>query len=71
LASITLLAIGAAPARADGAKRPNVLVILADDKYESAGHKAQNLRKNRQNAGLFASFQIARNHFKFRGITGN
>ena len=34
LASIAFLAYGAAPAHAEPAKRPNVLVILADDKYE-------------------------------------
>jgi hypothetical protein len=38
------------------ARKPNLIWIMADDKYESTGHKAQNLRENRQNAGLFARF---------------
>ena len=56
---------------ADSVRRPNIVLILADDKYESSGKKAQNLRENRQNAGLFARFQIAGNYGEFRGITGN
>lgn len=66
-----LLAAVAAPSAAAAAKRPNVLVILADDKYESAGREAQNLRENRQNSRVFARFQIAGDRDKFRGITGS
>jgi hypothetical protein len=51
--------------------RTNFLIVLADDKYESAEPKAQNLRENRQNAAFPAKSQIAGNYGKFRGITGN
>lgn len=34
------------------AEKANVVIIFADDKYESAGPEAENLRKNRQNAGF-------------------
>ena len=58
-------------AAADVPARPNVLVILADDKYESGEPRAQKRRKNRENWPFSAGFEIAGNCGKFRGIPGN
>ena len=58
-------------AAADVPARPNVLVILADDKYEFVGLKAKNLREKRQNLGFSFKSRIAGNRGKFGGITGN
>jgi hypothetical protein len=51
---------------ADNPEKPNVVLVFADDKYESAGPKAEKLRENRQNARFFARIQIAGNYGKFR-----
>lgn len=37
---------------AEPAGRPNIVFILADDKYESTGPKPKNLRENRQNTAF-------------------
>jgi hypothetical protein len=63
------LAAGAAPPQAGS--RPNIVVVLADDKYECAAHEAENLRQNRQITAFSAQSQIARNCGEFRGIAGN
>lgn len=52
-------------------RRPNVVLILADDKYEYRAHEAQNLRQNRENAVFSARYQIAGNCGEFRGIAGD
>ncbi|HEV7221507.1 MAG TPA: hypothetical protein VGN42_02335 [Pirellulales bacterium] len=53
------------------ARRPNVVLIIADDKYEYRAHEAANLRENRQNTAFSAQSQIAGNCGEFRGIAGD
>lgn len=50
---------------------PNVVLILADDKYECPAHEAANLREHCQNTAFSWQSQIAGNRGEFRGIAGD
>jgi hypothetical protein len=52
-------------------RRPNIVFILADDKYECPAYEAANLRDNRQNTAFSTQSQIAGNCREFRGIAGD
>jgi hypothetical protein len=53
------------------ARRPNVVLIIADDKYECPAYEAANLRDNRQNTAFSTQSQITGNCREFRGIAGD
>lgn len=61
----------AADAAAPAKRRPNIVFIMADDKYDSGQPKVENTRKNRTKRPFFESFQITGNCGEFRQITGN
>ncbi|HVX63057.1 MAG TPA: hypothetical protein VHC19_20715 [Pirellulales bacterium] len=53
---------------AEGRRKPNIVVLLADDKYELGQAKIENMRKNRGKTAV--SWEIS-NHGELRRITGN
>lgn len=58
-------------AEPDGVSRPNIVLIMADDKYNAAEREPSKCRDVGSNCSVFGDSHIASNPVKFSGIGVN